>query len=76
MGALLPQVEVTFVMPSLTLGKESSGVDLESFIPDSSSIVDDLHFGGKKDLRNAYKCTRKRKFLYVLLICLNSSLPQ
>lgn len=41
-GALLPQVEVTFVMPSQCPGKESSGADAESFVPDSSSIVDDM----------------------------------
>ncbi|KAK9891592.1 hypothetical protein WA026_015552 [Henosepilachna vigintioctopunctata] len=41
-GALLPQVEVTFVMPAQTPGKESSGGDVESFVPDSSSIVDDM----------------------------------
>ncbi|XP_067211489.1 bridge-like lipid transfer protein family member 3B isoform X2 [Linepithema humile] len=43
-GALIPQVEVTFVMPSHTPGKENSGGDLESVVPDSSSIADD--FGG------------------------------
>jgi len=41
-GALIPQVEVTFVMPSHTPGKENSGGDLESVMPDSSSIADDL----------------------------------
>lgn len=41
-GALIPQVEVTFVMPSHTPGKENSGGDLESVVPDSSSIADDL----------------------------------
>lgn len=41
-GALIPQVEVTFVMPSQTPGKENSGGDLESVVPDSSSIADDL----------------------------------
>ncbi|XP_044747939.1 UHRF1-binding protein 1 [Coccinella septempunctata] len=41
-GALLPQVEVTFVMPSHCPGKESSGADAESFLPDSSSIMDDM----------------------------------
>ncbi|XP_011698292.1 PREDICTED: UHRF1-binding protein 1 isoform X3 [Wasmannia auropunctata] len=40
-GALIPQVEVTFVMPSHTPGKENSGGDLESVMPDSSSIADD-----------------------------------
>lgn len=41
-GALIPQVEVTFVMPSHSPGKENSGGDLESVIPDSSSIADDI----------------------------------
>lgn len=41
-GALLPQVEMTFVMPAQCPGKESSGGDLESVIPDSSSIADDV----------------------------------
>lgn len=45
-GAILPQVEVTFVMPSQCPGKESSGGDVESFVPDSSSIADDVAFGG------------------------------
>ncbi|KAF5308895.1 hypothetical protein FQR65_LT00595 [Abscondita terminalis] len=45
-GALIPQVEVTFVMPSQCPGKESSGGDVESFIPDSSSIPDDAFVGG------------------------------
>lgn len=40
-GALIPQLEVTFVMPSQSPGKESSGGDVESFLPDSSSIADD-----------------------------------
>ncbi|KAL0134373.1 hypothetical protein PUN28_001277 [Cardiocondyla obscurior] len=41
-GALIPQVEVTFVMPSHTPGKENSGGDLDSVVPDSSSIADDF----------------------------------
>lgn len=41
-GALIPQVELTFVMPSQCPGKESSGGDLESVLPDSSSIADDI----------------------------------
>lgn len=41
-GAVIPQVEITLVMPSQTPGKESSGADLESVIPDSSSIADDI----------------------------------
>jgi hypothetical protein len=44
-GALLPQLEVTFVMPSQCPGKESSGGDVESFVPDSSSIADDAVVG-------------------------------
>ncbi|XP_047351332.1 UHRF1-binding protein 1-like isoform X1 [Vespa velutina] len=41
-GALIPQIEITFVMPSHTPGKENSGGDLESVVPDSSSIADDF----------------------------------
>ena len=41
-GALVPQLEVTFVMPSQNPGKESSGGDVESVIPDSSSLADDV----------------------------------
>lgn len=41
-GAVLPQVEVTLVMPSQTPGKESSGGDVESVFPDSSSLGDEL----------------------------------
>ncbi|XP_063909988.1 bridge-like lipid transfer protein family member 3B isoform X3 [Zophobas morio] len=44
-GALIPQLEVTFVMPSQCPGKESSGGDVESFVPDSSSIADDIVVG-------------------------------
>ncbi|KAJ6647453.1 UHRF1-binding protein 1-like [Pseudolycoriella hygida] len=42
-GCVIPQVEVTLVMPSQTPGKESSGGDAESVIPDSASLGDDLH---------------------------------
>ncbi|XP_017786944.1 PREDICTED: UHRF1-binding protein 1-like isoform X2 [Nicrophorus vespilloides] len=45
-GALIPQLEATFVMPSQYPGKESSGGDVESFVPDSSSIGDDILIGG------------------------------
>lgn len=41
-GAIIPQVEVTFVMTAQTPGKESSGGDLESVIPDSSSIAEEI----------------------------------
>lgn len=44
-GALIPSLEVTFVMPSQCPGKESSGEDVESFVPDSSSIADDVPVG-------------------------------
>ncbi|XP_043268359.1 UHRF1-binding protein 1 isoform X2 [Venturia canescens] len=44
-GALVPQIEVTFITPSQTPGKENSGGDLESVVPDSSSIADDLVTG-------------------------------
>jgi hypothetical protein len=40
MGIALPQLEVTFVMPAQCQGKESSGGDLESVMPDSSSLAD------------------------------------
>ncbi|KAL7045426.1 hypothetical protein ACKWTF_002228 [Chironomus riparius] len=43
LGCVIPQVEVTLVMPSQTPGKESSGGDGESVIPDSVSLGDDLH---------------------------------
>lgn len=46
-GALIPQVEVTFVMPPQSPGKESSGGDGESFVPDFSS-VDDITVGEYK----------------------------
>jgi hypothetical protein len=43
-GCVIPQVEVTLVMPSQTPGKESSGCcDGESVLPDSASLGDDLH---------------------------------
>lgn len=40
-GVVMPQLEVTLVMPAHVPGKESSGGDLESVIPDSSSLADD-----------------------------------
>ncbi|XP_073826873.1 bridge-like lipid transfer protein family member 3B isoform X4 [Musca autumnalis] len=43
LGCVIPQLEVTFVMPSPTPGKESSGGDAESVLPDSASLGDDLH---------------------------------
>lgn len=43
-GAVIPQLEVTFVMPPQSPGKESSGGDGESFVPDFSSI-DDITVG-------------------------------
>lgn len=44
-GCVIPQVEVTLVMPSQTPGKESSGGDgeSESVMPDSVSLGGDLH---------------------------------
>ncbi|KAK0095154.1 hypothetical protein PV326_009095 [Microctonus aethiopoides] len=41
-GVLIPQLELTLIMPSLTPGKENSGGDLESVVPDSSSIAEDI----------------------------------
>uniref|UniRef100_A0AAG5DGX9 Uncharacterized protein n=1 Tax=Anopheles atroparvus TaxID=41427 RepID=A0AAG5DGX9_ANOAO len=37
-GCVIPQVEVSLVMPSQTPGKESSGGDGESVMPDSASL--------------------------------------
>lgn len=45
-AALLPQLELTFVMPAACPGKETSGGDLESVLPDSSSIADDFLAAG------------------------------
>lgn len=47
-GCVVPQIEVTLVMPSPTPGKESSGGDAESVLPDSASLGDDLHMNSKK----------------------------
>lgn len=47
-GCVIPQVEVTLVMPSQTPGKESSGGDAESVIPDSASLGDDLHISNNR----------------------------
>lgn len=41
MGCIIPQVEITLVLPSCCPGKESSR-DLDSVLPDSSSLID-LH---------------------------------
>ncbi|XP_034939434.1 UHRF1-binding protein 1-like [Chelonus insularis] len=41
-GALIPQLEITFIMPSQNPGKENSGGDLESVIPDSSSAAEEI----------------------------------
>lgn len=41
-GCVVPQLELTLVMPSQTPGKESSGCDAESVVPDSVSICEDL----------------------------------
>ena len=40
-GGVIPDLEITFVMPSQSPGKESSGGDIESVIPDSSSLQED-----------------------------------
>ncbi|XP_060530359.1 bridge-like lipid transfer protein family member 3A isoform X2 [Cylas formicarius] len=53
-GALIPQLEVTFVMPPQSPGKESSGGDGESFVPDFSSI-DDIAVTTQGILRNSIK---------------------
>lgn len=50
MGAIIPQVEVTFVMTAQTPGKENSGGDLKSVIPDSSSIAEEIINGGSTSI--------------------------
>lgn len=57
-GALIPQVEVTFVMPSHTPGKENSGGDLESVVPDSSSTADDFIGSSVHTWHTSQVCTR------------------
>lgn len=47
MGCVIPQLEVTLVMPSQTPGKELSG-DGESVIPDSASIGDEILYKGEQ----------------------------
>lgn len=42
LSGIVPQVEITLVMPSQIAGKESSGADAESVIPDTSSMTDEL----------------------------------
>lgn len=44
-GCVIPQLEITMIMPSQTPGKESSGGDGESVVPDSASLADDLQGG-------------------------------
>lgn len=61
LGALIPQVEVTFVMPSHTPGKENSGGDLESVMPDSSSIADDIATSSTPWQNNADRVDFSRK---------------
>lgn len=52
-GVVVPQVEVTLVMPSQTPGKESTGGDGESvLLPDSASLGDDLHFNAQNTNTN------------------------
>ncbi|KAK9497050.1 hypothetical protein O3M35_004434 [Rhynocoris fuscipes] len=41
-GAVVSQVELTLVMPAQGHGKESSGADAESVIPDTSSMADEI----------------------------------
>lgn len=40
------------MMPSQTPGKESSGGDAESVIPDSASLGDDLHYSKSNNQTN------------------------
>lgn len=49
-GCVIPQVEVTLVMPSQTPGKEMSGGDGESVMPDSASLGDDLHLNSSSTM--------------------------
>lgn len=52
-GCVIPQVEVTLVMPSPTPGKESSGGgggDGESVAVDSASLADDLQYNTSSQL--------------------------
>lgn len=49
-GCVVPQVELTLVMPSQTPGKEMSGGDGESVIPDSASLGDDLHMNSSSTM--------------------------
>ncbi|KAL0273063.1 UNVERIFIED_CONTAM: hypothetical protein PYX00_005827 [Menopon gallinae] len=53
-GAVIPQVEVTLVMPSQSPGKESSGGDVESVYPDSSSLQDDIAATGNWHSSNSF----------------------
>lgn len=53
-GAVIPQVEVTLVMPSQSPGKESSGGDVESVYPDSSSLQDDIATTGNWHSSNSF----------------------
>lgn len=54
-GCVIPQVEVTLVMPSQTPGKETVSGECESVVPDSAtaSLADDLQFNPTACLRNA-----------------------
>lgn len=51
-GLVVPQVEVTMVMPSQTPGKESTAGDIESVFPDSVSLGDDLHMNSATNASN------------------------
>lgn len=52
-GLVVPQVEVTLVMPSPTPGKESTAGDIESVFPDSVSLADDLHMHSATNVSGA-----------------------
>lgn len=52
-GLVVPQVEVTLVMPSQTPGKESTAGDIESVFPDSVSLGDDLHMNSVTNMSGA-----------------------
>lgn len=67
-GCVIPQVEVTLVMPSQTPGKESSGGDAESVIPDSASLGDDLHISNYRNKHPFHDSIAFNEFLSFQII--------
>lgn len=79
-GTVLPQLELTLVMPSQSPGKESSGGDVESVIPDSSSLQDDVtatgHWPSSNSVMNPTFSTEKyRNSIGELSIDAHPSMP-